>query len=83
MKSGGYIGLGVGFAVVAVLVLLIAHSNDGVQQAMADYARTTGRTPAPSHDVAANLTALGLFLVAGVLILIGSIGTGIRAGRRQ
>ena len=80
MKPGGYFWIGGALAAVGVLVLLIAHSNDGVQQAMADYARSVGEKPEPSHDTAANLVAVGLFVVAGVLVLIGAIGTGVRSG---
>jgi hypothetical protein len=81
MKPLGYIASGVGCAVLGVLVLFMAHSNDGVQDAMTQAQLAAGKTASPSSDGLANLIGLVLFLAAVVLILIGAIGAGVRAGK--
>lgn len=81
VKPGGYIASGIGAGLVGVLVLLIAHSDDGLQRAMAAADAASGQTPHVGSDLTANLVAVGLFLVALVLVLIGSVGVGVKSSR--
>lgn len=84
MRPAGYIWTGIGCVALAVVVLVMAHSNDDLEAAIAQADYVLGNTPSrDSGDVWANLAALGLFAAGAVLILIGAVGAGVRAGRRE
>lgn len=80
MKPSAYIWMGVGIAALAVCFLLLIHSDDDLQDAMNNARIATGSEPTES-DTVGNLIALGMFVVAGVFVLIGAIGLGTQAGR--
>lgn len=82
MKPIGFIWVGIGIAVLGVLFLLLIHGDDGLQDAMNAAAEANGDEPSQS-DTVGNLIGLGILAVAGVLVLIGAIGLGTRAGRRE
>lgn len=81
MTPGGYIGSGIGCGVAGVVVVALAQADNDVEAAMRAAEYATGGTPSGSGDGFAYLIALALFAAAVVLILIGAIGAGVRAGR--
>lgn len=83
MNSRGYIGLGVLCAVVGLFVLMGAQSNDDVMDSLTQTQTAFGLTPDGGGDTGATIAAVVLFVVAGVLVLIGAIGTGVKAGKRE
>lgn len=81
MRPGGYIGSGVASGLLGVVVIAVARADDDLESAIADAQYALGETPEASGDGLWYLIAFALFALAGVLILIGAIGAGIRAGR--
>lgn len=83
MNSRGYIGLGIVCAVVGLFVLMGAQSNNDVMDSLAQSQAAFGQTPDTGGDTGATIAAVVLFVVAGVLVLIGAIGAGVKAGKRE
>lgn len=83
MSPRGYIASGVGCCLLAVVVLLTIHSNDGLDQSIAQAQMAFGETPDGNNDWIGNVVALVLFAAGGVLLLIGAVGAGVRSGARK
>ena len=76
MNAWGYIVGGLSCGALGVVLLAIAAADDDLQNSLA----AAGGQPDTGFDTASAWIALILFVVAAVLVLIGVVSAGVRAG---
>lgn len=77
MSPSGYIWTGVGCGATGVAFLAMAASNNDLQDAINAAGGNSG------SDTGLTLLGVALLVAAVVLLLIGSVGAGVRSGRRD
>jgi hypothetical protein len=77
MSPSGYIWTGAGCGALGVAFLSAAASNNDLQAAM------SAAGSDPGSDTGLTLLGVVLLVAAVVLLLIGSVGAGVRSGRRD
>ena len=75
MSPSGYIWSGIGCGALGVAFLSMAASNNDLQ------ASITAAGGDPGSDAGLTLLGVVLLVAAVVLLLIGSVGAGVRSGR--